>query len=186
LGLGLWISRQIMEEHGGSITAESQRGSGATFILTIPKALSVPEQEQKAVEHPSRLNNLRERNILVIDDEEVLLNVFERYLTGAGMEVTTTSNGEEALRLCREGRYEFILLDYVMPGLSGINLLRQVHKLSPKSRVVVISGSRIPEKDMKELETYTSKVLMKPVELKELGKTLNQLVSTSDSGKTNE
>jgi len=71
--------------------------------LTIPKALSVPEQEQKAVEHPSRLNNLRERNILVIDDEEVLLNVFERYLTGAGMEVTTTSNGEEALRLCREG-----------------------------------------------------------------------------------
>lgn len=186
LGLGLWVSRQIMEEHGGSITVESRRGSGTTFILTIPKTLSVPEQEQMTVEHPARLNNLRERNILVIDDEEVLLNVFEKYLTREGMEVATASRGEEALRLCREGRYEFILLDYVMPGLSGMDLLRQVHKLSPKSRVVIISGRHIPEKDMKELETYTSEVLMKPVELKKLGKILNQLVSPSDSGKTNE
>ena len=142
--------------------------------------------EQITAESPSRLDNLRKKNILVIDDEEVLLNVFERYLTREGMEVATASNGAEALRLCREGSYEFVLLDYVMPGLSGMNLLRQVHKLSPKSRVVVISGRRIPKKDMKELETYTSEILMKPVELKELGKTLNQLVSPADSGKTSE
>ena len=110
-----------------------------------------------------------------IDDEEDLLVIFKKYLTGQGMKVSTARDGKEALALCRERRYDIILMDYIMPGLFGLRLVRQIRELIPESRLVVITGKRIPEESAQELESHIAGLLRKPLDLKQLGETLSDI-----------
>jgi PAS domain S-box-containing protein len=173
LGLGLWVSRQIMEEHGGTISVDSGSGSGTTFILTLPRAIGSVREEIARDDLAIQLDSLKGKEILIIDDEEDLLIIFKKYLTGKGMKVTTARNGREALALCRERRYDIILMDYIMPGLSGLRLARRIRELTPESRIVVITGKRIPEESVQELESHIAGLLHKPLDLKRLGETLS-------------
>jgi PAS domain S-box-containing protein len=171
LGLGLWVSRQIMEEHGGSISVES--GRGTTFILTIPRATGSVREDPARDDMDIQLEDLRGKEILVIDDEKDLLILFNKYLSGHGMKVSTAQDGKEALALCRKGRYDIILMDYIMPGISGLELVRRIQDITPESRIVVITGKRIPEESKGELESHIAGLLRKPLDLKQLGDMLS-------------
>jgi len=175
LGLGLWVSRQIIEEHGGTITVESSPDHGTTFILTLPKANHLVRKDLPRSDHDIPLDNLRGKEILVIDDEEDLLNIFNKYLTGRGMKVSTAGDGMEALALCRDRKYDVILMDYIMPGLSGLGLIHRIRELTPDSRLVVITGKRIPDESEQELESLIAAFLRKPLDLKRLGETLSRI-----------
>ena len=171
LGLGLWVSRQIIEEHGGTISVES--GAGTTFILTIPRATGSVRDEVARDDMDIQLEDLRGKEILVIDDEKDLLIIFNKYLTGQGMKVSTAQDGKEALALCRKERYDIILMDYIMPGISRLELVRRIQEITPESRIVVITGKRIPEESKQELESHIAGFLRKPLDLKQLGYVLS-------------
>ena len=176
LGLGLWISRQIVEEHKGTLSVENRDEGGTTFILTLPGAIRSVREEIVPDDPAIQLDELRGKEILVIDDEEDLLVIFKEYLTGRGMKVTTALDGEEALDLCRERKYDIILMDYIMPGISGLRLVRQIRGLVPASRIVVITGKRLPDGSEQELESHIAGFLRKPLDLKKLGETLSQII----------
>ncbi|MFH1038241.1 MAG: PAS domain S-box protein [PVC group bacterium] len=183
LGLGLWVSRQIIKEHGGNIAVESTPGRGTTFIITLPKAAPVsggPAGKPEA--DKMQLQVLKGKSILIVDDEEDLLAIFKKYLTGYGMEVTTVSNGEDGLLLCRKRSYDIILLDYVMPGLSGTGLVRKVKESSPASCIMVITGKRLPEEALQELSDCVNGVLRKPLGLLQMGEMLGRLVAGKAAG----
>ena len=175
LGLGLWVSRQIMVDHGGTILAKSGKGCGTTFIVTLPKINGSIQKEKAKYDHVARLDNLRGKEILVIDDEEDLLVVFKKYLVRQEMKVSTARDGSEALALCRESRYDIILMDYIMPGISGLRLVQRLREVAPESRIVVITGKRIPEESEQDLELNVVGILRKPLDLKRLGETLNRI-----------
>ncbi len=182
LGLGLWVSRQIVEEHKGKITVESTPGRGTFFSILLPKASAASRRKAgKAEAEKLQLRALKGKRILIVDDEEDLLIIFKKYLTGYGMDVTTVSNGEDGLLSCRKQVFDLILLDYVMPGLSGVNLARKMREAAPESCIMIITGKRLPEDDIQELKDYVHGFLRKPLELLQLGETLARLIAEKDT-----
>ncbi|PZO55290.1 MAG: diguanylate cyclase, partial [Phormidesmis priestleyi] len=129
LGLGLAISRQIVELHGGSIAAESPgENQGATFTVKIPLA------DQSLIELPARASapepkNLNGLQILVVDDEADSQEITAFALTQAGAQVVTVSSGAEALAAIAQQPLDLLISDIGMPEMDGYMLMQQVRTL---------------------------------------------------------
>jgi PAS domain S-box-containing protein len=141
LGLGLSIVRQLVELHGGTVSAESEgRGQGATFTVTLPLAgagtqSGEPEGPRAAREErtaapeedcPPSLAGLR---VLVVDDEPDTLDFLVAVLEGCGADVTIASSAAEAFRLLHEAKPDVLVSDIGMPGEDGYALIRKVRRL---------------------------------------------------------
>lgn len=155
-GLGLAITRQLVESHGGTISVRGRDGGGSVFTFILPRALEdrrndeiLPEVNERAVEavkelhieplpepemeiysSPETENDMYGEHLLVVDDEPVNLRVIENHLRVNGYRVTSASSGVEAQRLIKEHGDEFdlVLLDVMMPGVSGYQVCEEVRK----------------------------------------------------------
>jgi signal transduction histidine kinase/CheY-like chemotaxis protein len=141
LGLGLAIARQLVELHGGTISAASQGvGQGATFTVKLPLMIVHPlssesglrEQPRADRQPPSidtvpRLDGL---HILAVDDEPDSLSLLKTVLEAAGASVTTSPSATAALEALRASRIDVIVADIGMPGMDGLQLIRAVRQMS--------------------------------------------------------
>ncbi|MCG3119641.1 MAG: Sensor histidine kinase RcsC [bacterium] len=138
-GLGLAMVYGIIRNHGGRIYVDSIVNQGTTFHIYLPAtttqaAVSKPE--------PPRAAPFGHETILLIDDERVILDVASRILKRLGYVVLQAENGEEALRLFSERHHEIalVILDMVMPRLSGREVFRRLQAINPEVRVLLSSG----------------------------------------------
>lgn len=131
LGLGLAIARQLIEAHGGTITAESPgEGLGATFTVRLPlRNSSEITASSSNQDQPICLQGLR---VLVIDDESDSLEVVSFILSQEGIHVTTVSSAYEALQVLLNLPLDMIISDIGMPEMDGYTLLRQIRTLPPE------------------------------------------------------
>lgn len=146
LGLGLAIVRQLVELHGGSVSAGSSgRGAGAAFVVQLPTAVSHPgptptpalesyptAATRKTVDSIpcARIHGVR---VLVVDDEHDARNLLRRMLEDCEAVVTMASSAEEALRSLQAERPDVIISDIGMPGEDGYDLIRKVRALDAES-----------------------------------------------------
>jgi len=139
-GLGLAVVHGIVEQHGGWIEVESQAGRGTTFRILLPLSESASQAETERG-HLAPVPGGGE-TVLVAEDDENLRRLVERFLTGAGYRVLLAADGLEAVGRFEEHRERIalLLLDVVMPRVSGIEAARRIRALAPDVPMLFASG----------------------------------------------
>jgi len=179
-GLGLSLTFGIIQEHGGTVRAESTLGEGATFIIDLP-ALS-PDQNGAttfiARAAPTALKS-HGKKILVVDDEDSILSLIQEALAAQGALLDVARDGETALRHLRQNQYDVTVCDWKMPGLNGQQVFEQVQSFDPAAaaRFIFITGDVINEKMQQFLQKQGASCLVKPFSMDDfhaaVGKILN-------------
>jgi len=166
-GLGMSMVYGIISRHKGDIRVTSDPDTGTTIVVHLPV------REGPAAEAPPALSDhqLRDQEpttILVIDDEEVMRNALTDILKIGNHRVQTAADGMKGLELLREERYDMVISDLSMPGISGLEVLKQVKKEKPGMPAILITGWGL-EMDPEEMTAAgIDQVIRKPFQLKEV------------------
>lgn len=146
-GLGLTISKKIIELLGGTIELQSEEGKGSEFTIILPyqKGLETkPTQQQIQITTYPYLKN---KKILLVDDDETQLSLLNEVFTDKGAVVTIQANSSRVAQLITEKYFDIILTDIQMPGLDGFELLDKVRSIRQNIPVIALSGRKDLEKD---------------------------------------
>jgi signal transduction histidine kinase/ActR/RegA family two-component response regulator len=140
LGIGLALVKQLVQLHGGSITAESDGpGEGARFTVRLPlmrdRELVAIGSSAGAVE----LNLLSETSFLIVDDSEDTIAMLTDLLKVSGANVRTATNGADALRIAEDNEFDVILSDISMPEMDGFEFLQRLRQINGREHVPVIA-----------------------------------------------
>jgi CheY-like chemotaxis protein/two-component sensor histidine kinase len=177
MGLGLAVCRTIVEGVGGTIEVASTVGSGTTMTIVLPAHRGPP----RVAPVPEERRIVR-RKVLLIDDERMVRDALARLL-GTEHEVVAAASGAEGLAALREGTFDVIICDVMMPGMNGREVYRRIAAEFPglERRVVFISGGTFtPELD--EFLTKTAnRCLPKPFKLDEVFKAIDATCAEAGS-----
>jgi PAS domain S-box-containing protein len=138
-GLGLAVVHGIVKGHRGAITAESRPNEGTTFNIYLPSCDAAPQ----TTEVSRRVRPVGEaRHVLYIDDEEQLVFLVVRMLERAGYRCTGMDDAREAIELVRSGpqRFDFVVTDLNMPGMTGLDVARQLLEIRRDLPVLIMTG----------------------------------------------
>lgn len=112
------------------------------------------------------------KNVLIVDDEHLILELCTRFLTNAGYQVTSTSSGGEAVQLCQKGHFDLILSDVRMPGMNGLELVKTIKQVQPQIVVVIMTGHGTIQTAIEALKQGALGFLLKPFTEEELLKAI--------------
>ena len=166
-GLGLTITKAIVEMMGGHISVESVYGKGTSFHVEIPK---IPGDELL-------IHNLEDKDIaiyapdakiLVVDDNKTNLNVACGLLQLCGIPAETAESGGQAIEMIRQKQYDIVFMDHRMPEMSGVDTTKIIRKLGIDVPVIALTASAIDGAKKKMLDAGMNDYLWKPIKKVEL------------------
>ncbi|NTU77815.1 MAG: response regulator [Chloroflexales bacterium] len=166
-GLGLSVSYGIVKSHGGSFDVDSEPGKGTTMVIRLP-VIETPEAAAALAEaerEPAELPNLR---ILLVDDDLTIQRSLKRLLEQIGHSVSVYGDGQSALDAFKAGEFDIVLSDMAMPGMGGLELLRELRAYDPEARVLILTGQTTSSQQAEALHLGAAEVLRKPFELEEM------------------
>ena len=174
-GLGLAVVHGIVQDHEGVITVESRVGEGTSFHVYFP------EHKTGALEDLAESDDLilgRGQCILVVDDEDMLAQMAAKALAKLGYEADAMTKPSEALDVLRATpeKYDLIITDLTMPGMSGLEFAEDVTQLRPEVPIILMTGFSTNLTETQLTKAGIKEVLLKPVTLKGLSDTIDQLL----------
>jgi signal transduction histidine kinase len=176
LGLGLAITKALVEAHGGTVTAHSAgRDAGATFTVRLPVVAKAPLREFGPAPQTDELKPLRAR-ILLVEDHEETLQVMAQLLKRLGHEVTTASTIKEALKAAGEKHFDLVISDLGLPDGLGYELMRSL-RAENHLRGIALSGYGMSEDIQLSREAGFAEHLVKPVDLKKLEEAMARVLA---------
>jgi two-component system, cell cycle sensor histidine kinase and response regulator CckA len=142
-GLGLAVVQGIVRSHGGAINVTSSPGRGATFEVLLPCASELAGQSAVTAIHPAAAGSLdRYRIVLLVEDDDTLRIAIGKALRKRGVSVLSVADGQAAVELfeSRAQEIDAVVLDLTLPGISGLEVLRQIRGIKPVKRVILTSA----------------------------------------------
>ena len=161
-GLGLPISKSLIEMMGGQIAVESVYGKGTTFRITIPK---IPGDETLIHGGDEYVNliNAPDAKVLVVDDNTINLNVACGLLQLCKITADTASSGQQAIELLCQNQYDIVFMDHMMPGMDGIETTGIIREMGLNTPVIALTANAVTGAKEKLLKTGMNDFLMKPI-----------------------
>ncbi|MFZ1377147.1 MAG: PAS domain S-box protein [Geothrix sp.] len=176
--LGLPIADIIARQHGGRVSSRSQEGLGNAVLLELP-VLTTPTAPPAPTSSAPPMG-LKGARALVVDDEAFLLECLVDALGAWGLEVASSTRGDEAIQCLESGSFDVIVSDIRMPGLSGMDLFEWLKTNRPAMtrRILYTTGDAFDAKTREFLEASQVPYLGKPFDLKQLKQSLERLLET--------
>jgi len=183
-GLGLTITKNIVNKLGGEIGLNSALNKGSTFYFTIPLDLTNAIKKEKSKSKNKSKNINKERNqeknwdgktILIAEDEESNFKYLELLLKNKGLNILHTVNGNETLAICKKRKdIDLILMDIKMPELSGIEVTRLIRQFNPDIPIIAQTAYAMEEDKELILKSGCDSYISKPIKVNKLMNILNQ------------
>ena len=173
-GLGLASVYGIVKNHEGFINVYSKKGKGARFEINLPASGKLVPNKEKAREEFVR----GKETVLLVDDEDMIIDVAQRMLDKLGYKVFTARDGKEAVEVFRKHKEEIdvIVLDMIMPKMSGGEAFDQIKKIAPDIKVLLSSGYSINGQASEILNRGCNGFIQKPFNLQNLSKSLRTIL----------
>ncbi len=137
-GLGLSVAYGIIKRHGATIEVSSEPGRGTRIEIAFPRAKEAPHEEERPTLLPEQ--GARKLSIMVVDDDQRVRDVLRDMVEALGHQVTAFESGDEALKDYQPGRYDLILTDLGMPGITGWKLTQLVRAVDPTVTIAFVTG----------------------------------------------
>ncbi len=175
-GLGLASAYGILRNHGGAITVASEVGKGATFTIYLPSSNTGVTEE---VLEASKKLVPGTGGVLVVDDEILVLEVVAEMLKALGYTVYTAQDGKEAVSIYQEkqNRIDLVILDMIMPGTSGFQVLMLLKDIDPDVKVLLASGYGLQGEVRDAMKLGCCGFIHKPFNSAEISSMVNRVLS---------
>ena len=180
-GLGMSIVKALLDKMGGSIEVESQLGEGSTFTFRLPFKVDENAIETKKEEQSSGEQKLEGKQILLVEDNEINMEIAEFYLKELGIVVDKAWNGKEAIDKFEEsapGTYDLILMDIMMPVMDGLEATRRIrtctHPRGATVPIIAISANAFADDIQKAKNAGMNEHLAKPFEMEKVLRTISR------------
>jgi two-component system cell cycle sensor histidine kinase/response regulator CckA len=173
-GLGLAFVHGVIKAHGGYIDIDSEKGKGTAFDIYLP-ALNGKNAREKEFEQVMLRGN---ECLLLIDDEEMILDVWKDMLSRLGYEVLLAGSGKEALRIYEKNKEKIalVVLDMIMPNMSGGETYDRLREQNPDVKVLLSSGYSIDDQTTEILNRGCNGFIQKPFTVTGLSRKLREIL----------
>lgn len=139
-GLGLSIVYGVVKQSGGHITVESRPGEGTTFSILLPASEEITNSLLKN-EKEERAFTVGKGRILVVEDDRGVLEFIKDVLESSEHEVSVALNGEEGLKIAKEGReFDLLITDLILPKMNGFETAKEILRILPEIKIIFMSG----------------------------------------------
>ena len=181
-GLGMPITKKLVEKMGGTITFKSEEGAGSTFVIQVPFKIDLDTDKSKEQKDLSE-KTIKGLHILLAEDNELNMEIAEFMFQNEGTEVTKAWNGQEAVELfekSRPGEFDVILMDIMMPVMNGYEATKMIRSLDREDAkvipIIAMTANAFTEDRLRAKEAGMNEHIAKPVDANLLVKIIHKLV----------
>ena len=181
-GLGMPITKKLVEKMGGTITFESEKGVGTTFVIRVPFKIDLDADKREEQTDASE-KSIKGLHILLAEDNELNMEIAEFAIQNEGAEVTKAWNGQEAVEIfekSRSGEFDVILMDIMMPVMNGYEAAKMIRSMDREDAktipIIAMTANAFTEDRIKAKEAGMDEHIAKPVDMELLIKVIHKLV----------
>ena len=188
-GLGMPITKKLVEKMDGTIFFESKEGIGTTFVIRIPFRIDTDRKDRTETEEKTE-TSIQGLHVLLTEDNELNMEIAEFVLQNEGAVVTKAWNGQKAVDIFRKsspGEFDVILMDIMMPVMNGYEAAKMIRSLDREDAkvipIIAMTANAFTEDKMRAKEAGMDEHIAKPVDGKLLVKVINELVKRNQREK---